>query len=101
MSLGSFAIFLVLPAWFVIGPTATAGLTAGMMLGYVCFEGVHHILHHWRITPGTYAYRLKRRHLLHHHFDSAGNFGVTNGLWDVVLGTDLKVRAKDRDASKT
>ena len=68
ISLGSFAIFLVLPAWFVIGPTATAGLTAGMMLGYVCFEGVHHILHHWRITPGTYAYRLKRRHLLHRHF---------------------------------
>ena len=92
ISLGSFAVFLVLPAWFAIGPTATAGLAAGMMLGYLCFEGVHHILHHWHIKPGTYAYRLKRRHMLHHHFDDGGNFGVTNGFWDMVFGTDVKVR---------
>jgi sterol desaturase/sphingolipid hydroxylase (fatty acid hydroxylase superfamily) len=92
ISLGSFAVFLVLPAWLIVGPMATAGLTAGMMLGYFCFEGVHHILHHWHIEPGTYAYRLKRRHMLHHHFDDKGNFGVTNGFWDTVFGTDIKVR---------
>jgi sterol desaturase/sphingolipid hydroxylase (fatty acid hydroxylase superfamily) len=30
--------------------------------------------------------------MLHHHFDEKGNFGVTNGYWDVVFGTDIKVR---------
>lgn len=91
ISFGSFAVFLVLPAWFFMGPTAAAGLTAGMMLGYVWFGGVHHVLHHWRIRPGTYVYGLKRRHMLHHHFDDAGNFGVTTGFWDVVFGTDVRV----------
>jgi sterol desaturase/sphingolipid hydroxylase (fatty acid hydroxylase superfamily) len=92
LSLGSFAGFLVLPMWLVANPTVTVGVTAGMMLGYFCFEGVHHVLHHLRIQPGTYAYRLKRRHMLHHHFDDGGNFGVTNGFWDMVFGTDVKVR---------
>src|SRR5665213_2723254 len=92
LSLGSFAGFLVLPMWLVANPTVTVGVTAGMMLGYFCFEGVHHVLHHLRIQPGTYAYRLKRRRMLHHHFDDGGNFGVTNGFWDMVFGTDVKVR---------
>ena len=30
--------------------------------------------------------------MLHHHFDEMGNFGVTSGFWDVVFGTDVKVR---------
>ncbi len=30
--------------------------------------------------------------MLHHHFDEKGNFGVTSSFWDVVFGTDLKVR---------
>ena len=89
ISLCSFAVLLILPLWLVTDPTIAAGVTAGMMLGYFCFEGVHHVLHHWRIRPGTYAYRLKRRHMLHHHFDDAGNFGVTNGFWDTVFRTDI------------
>ncbi len=95
-SLGSFAVFLVLPAWFVIGPIATAGLTAGMMLGYVCFEGVHHILHHWRILPGSYFYTVKHRHALHHFRQDEGNFGVTTLFWDHVFGTALTSPAKTR-----
>ena len=90
--LGSFAVFLILPLRVVADPTIAAGVTAGMMLGYFCFETMHHVLHHWRIEPGSYAYQLKRRHMLHHYFDNTGNFGVTNGLWDKLFGTDIKLR---------
>jgi sterol desaturase/sphingolipid hydroxylase (fatty acid hydroxylase superfamily) len=102
VSLASFAGLLVIPLWFTAGPIITAATTAGMMLGYFWFESVHHVLHHWTIKPGTYAFRLKRRHMLHHHFDNAGNFGVTNGLWDVVFGTNVTVRAAgDKTSSAT
>jgi sterol desaturase/sphingolipid hydroxylase (fatty acid hydroxylase superfamily) len=102
VSLASFAGLLVIPLWFTAGPIITAATTAGMMLGYFWFESVHHVLHHWTIKPDTYAFRLKRRHMLHHHFDNAGNFGVTNGLWDVVFGTNVTVRAAgDKTSSAT
>jgi sterol desaturase/sphingolipid hydroxylase (fatty acid hydroxylase superfamily) len=69
------------------------------MLGYLWYVSVHHIVHHWKAEPGTYAYALKRRHMLHHHFDDMGNFGVTSGFWDRVFGTDLKGR-RESEAKK-
>jgi sterol desaturase/sphingolipid hydroxylase (fatty acid hydroxylase superfamily) len=48
-------------------------------------------VHHCRLQPVSYLYKLKHRHALHHHFDDAGNFGVTTGFWDKVFGTDIKV----------
>ncbi len=71
------------------------GFTSGLMLGYLWYVSVHHIVHHWTNAPGSYGYRLKRRHMLHHHFDEMGNFGVTSGFWDKVFGTDLKPGKRD------
>ncbi len=31
--------------------------------------------------------RIKRLHLAHHFHNEAGNFGITNFLWDRALGT--------------
>ncbi len=64
-----------------------SGITAGLMLGYVWYGGVHHVLHHWRVRPGSYLYRLKRRHALHHYARHSCNFGVTTQFWDRVFGT--------------
>ncbi len=94
MSLGIFAVFVFLPLWFLTTPVVTAGLSAGLILGYFCYGGAHHIIHHWRVEPGSFGYKLKRRHLLHHHFDDNGNFGVTSGFWDVVFGTNINVRRR-------
>jgi sterol desaturase/sphingolipid hydroxylase (fatty acid hydroxylase superfamily) len=101
LSLAIFAGAVFLPLWFVTDPVVTAGLTGGLMLGYFCYGGAHHIIHHWHVEPGTFGYRLKRRHLLHHHFDDKGNFGVTNSLWDVVFGTNIKVRGPTRSREAT
>jgi sterol desaturase/sphingolipid hydroxylase (fatty acid hydroxylase superfamily) len=48
---------------------------------------VHHVLHHWRIRPGSHLYRWKRRHALHHYARRPCNFGVTAQFWDRVFGT--------------
>jgi len=75
----------------VFGLPAGSALTMGLILGYCWYIGVHHILHHWRLPGRGYAYRLKRRHALHHHFDDTANFGVTSGVWDAVFGTTASV----------
>ena len=80
---------IMLALWFVAGFTVGAGLTAGLMLGYLWYTSAHHVIHHWSVGQNSYASRLKRRHMLHHHIDSSGNFGVTTGFWDRVFGTDV------------
>jgi sterol desaturase/sphingolipid hydroxylase (fatty acid hydroxylase superfamily) len=63
------------------------------MSGYFWYAFVHHAIHHWHLRHDTYLYRLKRRHAQHHYTDEGGNFGVTNGFWDKVFGTDIGQRA--------
>ena len=92
ISLSIMVVFVLIPLTFLVEQHVAIGLACGLMLGHFWYGGVHHILHHWKIEPGTYWYKLKRRHMLHHHFDEMGNFGVTSGFWDVVFGTDVKVR---------
>jgi sterol desaturase/sphingolipid hydroxylase (fatty acid hydroxylase superfamily) len=79
----------LLPVWWGLGSGPASAFTAGMMLGYLCYVGVHHITHHWRLEPGTFLYRLKHRHARHHFAKTPGNFGVTTPFWDIVFGTDL------------
>jgi sterol desaturase/sphingolipid hydroxylase (fatty acid hydroxylase superfamily) len=96
-----FAVLVFLPLWLLTTPIITAGITGGLMLGYFFYGGAHHIIHHWRVEAGSLGYKLKRRHMLHHHFDENGNFGVTTGFWDIVFGTDLKVRSRPRSGEAT
>jgi len=83
-----FLAFVTMPAVLVGTLETAAGFTAGMMLGYLCYVTAHYGIHHWRIKGG-YVRTIRKRHALHHHFDDAGNFGVTNGFWDYVFSTNL------------
>jgi len=90
-------VFLVLlPLTLLIGFADAAAFSAGLAFGYTVYIIFHHGVHHWRLSPGSYLYRLKHRHALHHHFDDAGNFGVTTGFWDRIFGTDIKVGRERR-----
>ena len=75
------------PLWWGTGFDFASGITAGLMLGYIWYVGLHHLLHHWRIRPGSYLYHWKRRHALHHYARRPCNFGVTTQFWDRVFGT--------------
>jgi sterol desaturase/sphingolipid hydroxylase (fatty acid hydroxylase superfamily) len=87
LSLGLHALLVFFPVLFVSGFAMASAASCGLMLGYLWYISVHHILHHWHPTHSGYVYGLKRRHALHHHFDGATNFGVTTGFWDQVFGT--------------
>lgn len=78
------------PCWATLGFDLATAATAGMATGYLCYVLVHYAIHHWQPRPGSYLYRARRRHALHHHFADDGNFGVTTALWDHVFGTVLE-----------
>lgn len=85
----SAALFLGVWAALAAGlprPVA-AGLSAGLMLGYLAYTAVHDAVHHRRARPGSWLQRAKLRHALHHRPGSRSNFGVSTGLWDRVAGT--------------
>lgn len=90
LSLLIFLLLVFAPLWLLTNMVVTAGVSAGMVIGYFLYGAAHHIIHHWKVESGSWAYRLKHRHSLHHHFDDDGNFGVTTGFWDVVFGTDVQ-----------
>ena len=98
LSLLLFLIGALLPVWWGLGSQPAGAITAGMMFGYLCYVGVHHITHHWRLQPGTLLYRLKHRHARHHFSKRPGNFGVTTPFWDMVFGTDLSWSSRRGEA---
>ncbi len=77
------------PLFLAFDFTTAGAFTGGLMLGYLWYASIHHIVHRRPGGPGAFAQGLRRRHLLHHHFDERGNFGVTTSLWDKMFGTDI------------
>jgi sterol desaturase/sphingolipid hydroxylase (fatty acid hydroxylase superfamily) len=94
LSLGMFFSGALLPLWWETGFDLASDFTAGLILGYLWYVGVHYVIHHWRIEPGTYLYRLKRDHALHHHARLGCNFGVTTSFWDRVFATTFAIRRR-------
>lgn len=87
LCLGLHAVFVFIPVFFFFGSVTASAASCGLMLGYLWYISVHHILHHWHPSHSGYIYRLKRRHALHHHCDGTTNYGVTTAFWDRVFGT--------------
>ena len=96
LSLSFFVALAFVPLCYLFGFQPAGALTAGLMFGYLCYVGVHHISHHWRLTPGTMLYALKHRHARHHFAKTPGNFGVTTRFWDRVFRTSLDGSSKAR-----
>lgn len=65
----------------------------GFGLGYLAYDGSHFAIHHFNFKSNLFK-RLKRHHMLHHHADHAGGFGVSSPLWDLVFGTMPSVKRR-------
>jgi sterol desaturase/sphingolipid hydroxylase (fatty acid hydroxylase superfamily) len=81
-------IVIFVPAWRILSLHIATGLIAGVMLGFLWYGILHHVIHHRR--PRFLAVRLTaciHRHLRHHYAEAPGNFGVSTRLWDRLFGT--------------
>jgi sterol desaturase/sphingolipid hydroxylase (fatty acid hydroxylase superfamily) len=61
-------------------------LFAGLVLGYLIYDGTHYAVHHFKQRTRVGRY-VKRHHMLHHHMDHDGGFGVSSPFWDLVFRT--------------
>ena len=86
-----------LPAWWLLGPWAASAVMAGLLGGYLVYGLAHHAVHHvvgpvQRLpAPGqAWLARRRRAHALHHRSASRspGHYGVTQGWWDWIFGSD-------------
>lgn len=71
---------------FAVGDVLAAPLYAGMGLGYLAYDGTHYAVHHFKQTSRLGKF-LRRHHMLHHHADHDGGFGVSSPLWDLIFRT--------------
>jgi sterol desaturase/sphingolipid hydroxylase (fatty acid hydroxylase superfamily) len=86
--------------YFLVGPLHGEAVYAGMALGYLGYDGTHYAVHHFKQGSRVGKF-LRRHHMLHHHADHDGGFGVSSPLWDLVFGTmpHAKKRSPSRDAA--
>jgi dihydroceramide fatty acyl 2-hydroxylase len=59
-------------------------LFVGLVLGYLAYDATHFAVHRFSFQNRIFR-RLKRHHMIHHHIDREGGFGVSSPLWDHVF----------------
>jgi sterol desaturase/sphingolipid hydroxylase (fatty acid hydroxylase superfamily) len=77
-----------LPIGYLIGGIggAAAALATGVLT--TCYYEFFHCIQHLAFKPRwQWVQYMKQRHVEHHYFDEDGNFGITNYVWDRILGT--------------
>jgi sterol desaturase/sphingolipid hydroxylase (fatty acid hydroxylase superfamily) len=70
----------------VFGARGGEPFFAGFVLGYLMYDGSHYAIHHFRMQS-RFGRMIKKHHMLHHHADHDGGFGVSSPLWDHVFRT--------------
>jgi sterol desaturase/sphingolipid hydroxylase (fatty acid hydroxylase superfamily) len=91
LSLPLAVLFYVLFALF-LGRFAPP-VFAGLLFGYVCYDGIHYAAHHFAMKRGPGLW-LKQYHLRHHYHDDHAGYGVSSPLWDHVFGTTRKTEVQ-------
>jgi sterol desaturase/sphingolipid hydroxylase (fatty acid hydroxylase superfamily) len=79
-------IFFYALYYFTLGPVVGEPVYAGMTFGYLAYDGTHYAVHHFKQRTRLGRY-VRRHHMLHHHADHNGGFGVSSPLWDIVFRT--------------
>lgn len=70
----------------------------GFALGYLIYDGTHFAIHHFAMKNPVAKF-VKRHHMLHHHADHDGGFGVSSPLWDVIFRSMPQVKRLGRTRS--
>jgi sterol desaturase/sphingolipid hydroxylase (fatty acid hydroxylase superfamily) len=87
LTLAGFVVLVFVPLSTLAGLEVASGAVGGLMIGFTGYVAIHDAIHRTPLQRGSLLYRAKLRHVHHHAGRQDGNFGVTTGFWDRVLGT--------------
>lgn len=99
MSLPLAVIFYGLYYVTLGGPRLAEPFFVGFAIGYLAYDGTHYAVHHFKQTTRIGKF-VKRHHMLHHHADHDGGFGVSSPVWDYVFGTMPQVSKLRKPAAR-
>ena len=86
-----------LPIGWAFGGVGGAAAAFGTGLLTTCYYEFMHCIQHLAFKPKwNWVQHMKQRHMEHHYFDETGNFGITNYVWDRVLGTYYEKKDRPR-----
>lgn len=79
---------VTIPIGYLIGGPAGSAMAFGAGIVITLFYEFCHCMQHLNTAPKTaFMKRIKQLHLAHHFHNEQGNYGITNYLWDRMLGT--------------
>lgn len=81
-----YALFTLVISYMMGAPWLTAFVFSGYVIGYVCYDLIHYMLHHVQFKGGIG--KFLRTHHMRHHTAWDTRFGVSTPLWDHVFGTE-------------
>jgi sterol desaturase/sphingolipid hydroxylase (fatty acid hydroxylase superfamily) len=92
---------VTVPIGYAVGGPAGAATAFVTGLLTTCFYEFCHCVQHLNFAPKSkFLQRIKKLHLQHHFHNEQGNYGITNYLWDKLLGTYYET-ARDLPKSAT
>ena len=82
-------IFVVsFPVGYLIGGLGGGAIAFSAGILTICYYEFMHCIEHLAFKPRwKWVQYMKQRHAEHHYADEDGNYGITNFLWDHILGT--------------
>lgn len=88
ISIGAFLLVSTV-SWVFFSIPVVAALMLGFVAGYLYYLFIHTLTHQWTIPRNNVFYNICSQHRRHHDY-AAGNYGITTGLWDRFLNSNLK-----------
>jgi sterol desaturase/sphingolipid hydroxylase (fatty acid hydroxylase superfamily) len=81
-----YLLFSIVISWLMGAPWLTGSVFSGYVIGYVCYDLTHYMLHHVQFKGGIG--KFLRAHHMRHHTEWDSRFGVSTPLWDHVFRTE-------------
>jgi len=76
---------------YVLGAKLVFPFFVGFLAGYLFYDMTHYAIHYFNIHNKSWL-KLKKHHMRHHYQDPSKGFGVSNTIWDKVIGTNFDTK---------
>lgn len=83
---------------FLIGDSYVYPFFAGFLVGYLFYDLTHYAIHHFNMHSKFWL-EVKNHHMRHHYLDPNKGFGVSSPLWDIIIGTNFRLKKEEQKAN--
>ncbi|MEJ5262245.1 MAG: sterol desaturase family protein [Ignavibacterium sp.] len=83
---------------YLIGASYVYPFFAGFLVGYLFYDLTHYAIHHFNMHSKFWL-EIKNHHMRHHYLDPNKGFGVSTPLWDIIIGTNFRLKKEEQKAN--